>query len=212
MAQRRREARFREAAEALRSGDRDRAVELLNQNAKEKGMTVVGLFGLEAMFTTLATLFPTPALATMMAAGFRSCDDIDGLGVMLAAVARVGAGRRAKRLRGALPRPPAKEVPLSKRYTGRLKNVDMQDPHADALAKKLGGRSRVKFARDPDGQEFDVVSDVYFGEAKSAVRKVGSDFRNQAKNIFAAAKATGRKVYYHFDGEPGREVIDKLEE
>ncbi|MEO0594469.1 MAG: restriction endonuclease fold toxin, partial [Myxococcota bacterium] len=93
-----------------------------------------------------------------------------------------------------------------------LKNVDMQDPHADALAKKLGGRSRVKFARDPDGQEFDVVSDVYFGEAKSAVRKVGSDFRNQAKNIFAAAKATGRKVYYHFDGEPGREVIDKLEE
>lgn len=212
MAQRRREARVLEAAEALRRGDRDRAVELLNQNAKEKGMTVVGLFGLDALFTTLATLFPTAALATMMGAGFRSCDDIDGLGVMLVAVARVGAGRRAKRLRGALPKLPTKDVPLSRRYRGRLQNVDVQDPHADALAKKLGGRSRVKFARDPDGQEFDFVSDIYFGEAKSAVRQVGSDFRNQAKRIFKAARASGRKVYYHFDGEPGREVIDKLKE
>ncbi|MEO0594221.1 MAG: restriction endonuclease fold toxin, partial [Myxococcota bacterium] len=212
VAQRRREARFREAAEALRSGDRDRAVKLLNQNAKEKGMTVVGLFGLDAMLTTLATLFPTAALATMMGAGFRSCDDIDALGVMLAAVARVGAGRRAKRLRGALPTLSKKKVPVDKRYRGRLLDVPKPDAHADALAKKLGGRSRVRFANDPGSQEFDVVSDLYFGEAKSAMRHVSKKFRKQARRIFEAAKATDRKVYYHFDGKPGRDVIDKLNE
>ncbi|MEO0594429.1 MAG: restriction endonuclease fold toxin [Myxococcota bacterium] len=212
VAQRRREARVLEAAEALRRGDRDRAVELLNQNAKEKGMTVVGLFGLDALFTTLATLFPTPTLVTMLGAGFRSCDDIDGLGVMLAAVARLGAGRRAKRLRGALPKLPQKEIPARKRYRGRLMNVNSQDAHADALAKKLGGRSRVRFSKDPRQQEFDVVSDAYIGEAKPAVKRLRSGFRVQAKEVFEAAKATGRKVYYHFDGEPGREVIDKLKE
>ncbi|MFZ5863011.1 MAG: polymorphic toxin-type HINT domain-containing protein, partial [Nitrospirota bacterium] len=98
------------------------------------------------------------------------------------------------------------------RYSGRLLRVPKGDPQADLLAARLGGTSRVKFENDPLGREFDVVSNAYIGQVKPALKQIGSDFRSQAKATFEAAKETGRKVYYKFDGEPTPEVIRKLKE
>ncbi|AFU02938.1 hypothetical protein AW168_33150 [Nocardia brasiliensis] len=70
----------------------------------------------------------------------------------------------------------------------------------------------MKFGNDPSGREFDVVSDEFIGQVKPGGQQLGSAFRNQGKESFEAARATGRKVYYHFDGEPGPGVIDKLYE
>jgi len=50
------------------------------------------------------------------------------------------------------------------------------------------------------------------GQAKPATQTLGAKFRNQATATFEAAKATGRKVYYRFEGEPSPEVIRKLRE
>ncbi|GAE05128.1 restriction endonuclease fold toxin [Paenibacillus sp. JCM 10914] len=36
--------------------------------------------------------------------------------------------------------------------------------------------------------------------------------RDQMKATFEAAEQTGKKVYYHFEGEPAQSVIDKLHE
>src|SRR5437879_1655056 len=55
-------------------------------------------------------------------------------------------------------------VASSGRYSGGLEKVTNPDPKADALAKKLGGESRIKFKNDPAGREFDVVSDQYIGQ------------------------------------------------
>jgi hypothetical protein len=109
-------------------------------------------------------------------------------------------------------RPPApKPGATSGRYSGELQKVPKPDPDADKLAERIGGESRVKFSNDPNGREWDVVSDEYLGQAKPDL-KLGSDFRNQAKATFEAAKEIGRKVYYHFDGQPDPQVLQKLEE
>lgn len=53
---------------------------------------------------------------------------------------------------------PSGEVEIkSGSYSGGLAKVDSPD----ALAVKIGGESRVKFANDPNGREFDVVSSEY---------------------------------------------------
>ncbi|MEU0873452.1 restriction endonuclease fold toxin [Nocardia brasiliensis] len=98
------------------------------------------------------------------------------------------------------------------RYSGELQKVNKPDADADRLAERIGGQSRVKFSNDPKGREFDVVSDEYIGQAKPGGTQLGSTLRNQGKRSFEAAQATGRKVYYHFNGEPGLGVIDKLYE
>lgn len=98
------------------------------------------------------------------------------------------------------------------RYSGNLAKVNKPDPDADALAERMGGESRVKFENDPDGREFDAVSDDYVGQAKPANFQVGKAFRDQAKATFEAARESGRGVYYHFDGEPQPGVIAKLNE
>jgi hypothetical protein len=60
------------------------------------------------------------------------------------------------------------------------------------------------------GREFDVVSSEYIGQTKPALQSFNENVRNQMKATFEAARATGRKVYYHFDGQPAKTVIDKL--
>lgn len=98
-------------------------------------------------------------------------------------------------------------------YTGDLVKVDKPDNHADALAERLGGKSRVRFANDIDRREFDVVSDKYIAQAKPASITAGSNFRKQAKATFEAAQQTGRDVYYHFEGgSPSSAIVDKLNE
>lgn len=87
-------------------------------------------------------------------------------------------------------------------YTGLLSKVTKPDAAADALADRIGGQSRVRFSNDPMGREFDVVSSEYIGQTKPALQSLNKNVRNQMKATFEAAQATGRKVYYHFDGQP----------
>ncbi|WP_251035370.1 restriction endonuclease fold toxin [Paenibacillus sp. ISL-20] len=101
------------------------------------------------------------------------------------------------------------EVP---RYSGELQKVNKPDAAADALAERLGGQSRMKFDSDPIGREFDAVSDEYIAQTKPALQQVNKKVRDQMKATFEAAEQTGRKVYYHFEGEPAQSVIDKLHE
>lgn len=59
---------------------------------------------------------------------------------------------------------------------------------------------------------FDVISNEFIAESKPAMRSIDRDFRIQAKRVFEAARQTGRKVYFHFNGEPCRDIIRKLQE
>ncbi|MFE3496255.1 putative T7SS-secreted protein [Streptomyces sp. NPDC059175] len=95
---------------------------------------------------------------------------------------------------------------------GPLVKVHKPDPAADALAERLGGESRVKFANDPKGREIDAVSDEYVAQSKPGGMQMGSALRNQAKATFEYAIQSGRTPYFHFDGEPGPGVINKLKE
>ncbi|HKZ53982.1 MAG TPA: restriction endonuclease fold toxin, partial [Anaerolineales bacterium] len=99
----------------------------------------------------------------------------------------------------------------SGRWSGRLEKTNNIDPDADRLAADLAGESRVKFSSDPDGVEFDAVSDQYIGQVTERTVK-GSEFRDQAKITFEAAKATGRSVYYRFLKTPSLAIINKLHE
>lgn len=103
----------------------------------------------------------------------------------------------------------SQEVP---RYSGELQKVNKPDAAADALAERLGGESRMKFDSDPIGREFDAISDEYVAQTKPALQQVNKKVRDQMKATFEAAEQTGRKVYYHFEGEPAQSVIDKLHE
>jgi hypothetical protein len=94
---------------------------------------------------------------------------------------------------------------------GELIQVPKPDPAADKLAAKLGGRSRVKFKNDPSKREYDAISDLYIAQSKPGGLKLGSDFRNQAKATFEAAKITGRKPYFHFEGPPEPAVIRAIQ-
>lgn len=97
-------------------------------------------------------------------------------------------------------------------YSGELIKVSKGDSAADALAERIGGESRVKFANDPQGREFDVINDKYIAQAKPALKTLNKDVRNQMKATFETAKQTNKKVYYQFEGEPHQSVIRKLQE
>ena len=77
-----------------------------------------------------------------------------------------------------------------------MEQVSKLDPAAAALAERINGRSRVKFANDPDGREFDAISDEYIAQAKPALKTVNKSVCNQMKATFEAALANGKKVYY----------------
>jgi Restriction endonuclease fold toxin 3 len=106
----------------------------------------------------------------------------------------------------------ADKAEWAKRFSGGLQKVNKPDLNADALAARLGGESRVKFANDPTGREFDAVSDEFIAQDKPAGYAFNKAGRGQAKATFEAAAATGRKVYYHFDGPPDPATITRLEE
>ncbi|WP_158717106.1 restriction endonuclease fold toxin [Streptomyces sp. NRRL F-6677] len=93
---------------------------------------------------------------------------------------------------------------------GDLVKVNKPDASADALAERLGGESRVKFENDPEGREFDAVSDTYVAQAKPANFILGKKFRKQAAATFQMATATGRVPYFQFDGPPGAGVVGAI--
>ncbi|MCL2352503.1 MAG: hypothetical protein FWC55_08240 [Firmicutes bacterium] len=101
---------------------------------------------------------------------------------------------------------------LYHQYSGNLLKVNNPDVNADKLAQRIKGESSVKFENDPNGKEFDTVSDKYIAETKPALKTLNTRVRKQMKAAFEAAKATGRSVYYHFDGQPDKSVTDKLYE
>jgi len=101
---------------------------------------------------------------------------------------------------------------VKSRYSGGLIKVTKPDSAADALAKRIGGESRVRFANDTANREFDVISSQFIAQTKPAVQTVNKSLRDQMKATFEAAKDTGRSVYYHFEGNPAQSVIDKLHE
>ncbi len=98
------------------------------------------------------------------------------------------------------------------RYSGNLEVVNKPDAAADALADRIGGQSRVKFSSDSVGREFDAISEDYVAQSKPALQTLNKSVRDQMKATFEAAQETGRKVYYHFEGQPAQSVIDKLNE
>ncbi|MDO0929696.1 restriction endonuclease fold toxin [Streptomyces sp. TG1A-8] len=93
---------------------------------------------------------------------------------------------------------------------GSLVKVNKPDPSADALAERLNGESRVKFANDPEGREFDAVSDTYVAQAKPANFQLGKAFRRQDQATFKMAGTTGRVPYFQFDGSPGPGIVDAI--
>ena len=95
------------------------------------------------------------------------------------------------------------------KYSGGLVKVNKPDA-ADALAQRIGGESRVRFAND--GREFDCISDMYIAQTKPALQQLNKSVRDQMKATFEAAKDTNRSVYYHFEGQPSQSVINKLNE
>jgi WXG100 family type VII secretion target len=97
-------------------------------------------------------------------------------------------------------------------YSGNLVKVPKEDKAADMLAKKLGGESRVKFRNDPNGREFDAISDQYIAQTKPPLNSLDKQFRKQAKATIEAAIETGRKAYFHFEGKPDDRVIRQLKE
>ena len=97
-------------------------------------------------------------------------------------------------------------------YSGGLVKVDSPDAAADALAVKIGGELRVKFANDPNGREFDVVSSEYIVQAKPDLSTYGKSWRKQTKATFEAAQETGRKAYFQFEGQPDASIIRKIAE
>lgn len=106
----------------------------------------------------------------------------------------------------------AEVVGKTGRYTGELVQVNKADIAADLLAQRIGGQSRVKFASDSIGREFDTISVEYIGQTKPALQTLNKSVRDQMKATFDAAQETGKKVYYHFEGKPAQSVIDKLYE
>ena len=96
------------------------------------------------------------------------------------------------------------------KYSGGLVKVNKPDAAADALAQRIGGVSRVRFAND--GREFDCISDMYIAQNKPALQQLNKSVRVQMKATFEAAKDTNRSVYYHFEGQPSQSVINKLNE
>ncbi|OCG47501.1 hypothetical protein A9G35_03730 [Gilliamella sp. Choc5-1] len=99
---------------------------------------------------------------------------------------------------------------VSNQYSGDLVKVNKPDAAADALAERLGGQSRVRFANDI--REFDAISDSYIAQTKPPLQQLNKSVRNQMKATFEAAKETNRSAYYHFEGEPAKSVINKLHE
>ncbi len=98
------------------------------------------------------------------------------------------------------------------RYSGTLEKVNKPDAAADALAKRIGGESRVKFSNDPSGREFDVVSNEYIAQAKPDLQSYGKSWQTQTKATFEAALETGRKVYFQFEGTPTDAILSKIAE
>ena len=143
---------------------------------------------------------------------------MDTAGIVLSTVGIIH-GVRAWRASGSLLRwekPIARDIPgedgaSTGRCSGRLEKTNVIDPNADQLAVDLGGESRVKFSSDPNGVEFDVVSDQYIGQVTERTT-IGSVFRKQARTTFEAAQATGRSVYYRFLKTPSSGIINKLNE
>ncbi|WP_242069501.1 restriction endonuclease fold toxin [Paenibacillus dendritiformis] len=97
-------------------------------------------------------------------------------------------------------------------YSGELVTVSKEDEAADMLGEKLGGKSRVKFSNDPNGREFDTVSDQYIAQTKPPLKSLDKQFRKQAKATIEAAIETGRKAYFHFEGQPADRVLRQLKE
>jgi hypothetical protein len=93
-----------------------------------------------------------------------------------------------------------------------LIDVAVDDPAASALAERLNGWPSVRFDWDATEREFDAVSDLFVAQSKPADFQIGSTFRNQAKATFEAALKTGRTPYFHFEGPPRPQVIEKLAE
>jgi len=81
-------------------------------------------------------------------------------------------------------------------YSGRLVKVPKEDKAADMLAEKLSGESRVKFNNDPNGREFDTVSDQYIAQTKPPLNSLDKQFRKQAKATIEAAIETGKKLIF----------------
>jgi hypothetical protein len=120
-----------------------------------------------------------------------------------AAATAVGVG--ASQLLGKL-------ASVSGRFSGSLIKVNKPDAAADALAARIGGVSRVQFSGDPLKKEFDAVSKHFIAETKPGTMTFGSAWRNQAKAVFQAARDNRKIAYFHFEGAPSKEFLDKLAE
>lgn len=170
------------------------------------GSVTIAAGGTAASATGIGAVVGVPAIAVSVA-GLAEGAAMTGAGVAMAVSGGENAGKDWAASQAAGSR--GSEPPS---YSGDLEKVPKPDADADRLADRIGGESRVKFSNDAEGREFDAVSDDYIAQAKPGGFTMGKSFRKQAKATFEAASATGRKVYYHFDGPPGPGVSEKLRE
>lgn len=107
----------------------------------------------------------------------------------------------------------APELPPEKRYSGSVEPSKAKlDPAAEKLAERIGGKPQHHFSGDPKAREIDVIGNEWIAQAKPVNFKLSENFRVQAKATFEAAKATGRKAYFQFEGPPQYDVIRKIVE
>jgi len=62
------------------------------------------------------------------------------------------------------------------------------------------------------GREFDVVSNDYIGQTNVGKQVINKKWRDEARRTFEAAEATGRKPYFHFEKQPGSDLLKKIRE
>jgi hypothetical protein len=134
---------------------------------------------------------------------------------ILGAGEAVVAFGRAGSLPKSAAKPPAaqnaEQSELVSPHSGDLIKSLKPDAKADKLAEKINGVSRVKFSNDPNGREFDAISDKYIGQTTSR-QTIGSQWRTEAKATFEAAKTTGRTPYFNFEtGLPNDDYLRALE-
>ena len=56
------------------------------------------------------------------------------------------------------------------------------------------------------------ISTYHIAQTKPDLSTYGQSWRNQTKATFEAAKETGRKAYFHFEGQPADAILQKIAE
>ena len=156
-----RQERYRLASEALRRGDRDRAVDLLNQNKRDDGYKVLTILAIEFGAGALVELAPVAAAMVGLAVGVESCEKAD-LSVALG-VAGARSGVRYRNLPQGIS---AKKFDaMSKKIRERIQHLGDDIEIQGSRASHTAHGSDVDIAIRVSEERFAELIDDAFGSA-----------------------------------------------